>query len=226
MNPVKWNYRSASTYLGIGFGALTGAAVGYGIAVPGSIAFVGGISTPYLSAGLAVGAVGQGSNWKFDFHWSTAAGGGGGISNTVYDSKTVTDKAIRNAQWDYSAFQYATAISTVLMSDDATGIGIADDILIPAIYTYAAYEFMTENMVKRQELQIARLSRKNRPGNGFLYQLEVLEDGYYNNVRTNSRVFMKQGDVWKYGETTQGENRYDKNSYELTHFRMQPLFYG
>lgn len=138
LNPVKWNYRSANTYLGIGFGALTGGVVGYGIAVPGSITFAGGISTPYLSAGLAVGAVGQGSNWKFDFHWSTAAGGGGGISNTVYDSKIATDKAIRNAQWDYSAFQYATAISTVIMADDVTGIGIADDILIPAIYSYAA----------------------------------------------------------------------------------------
>lgn len=37
---------------------------------------------------------------------------------------------------------------------------------------------------------------------------------------------MKQGDVWKYGETIQGPNRYDKNSYEMTNFKMQPLFYG
>lgn len=226
LNPVKWNYRSASTYLGIGFGALTGGVVGYGIAVPGSIAFAGGISTPYLSAGLAVGAVGQGSNWKFDFHWSTAAGGGGGISNVVYDSKTATDKAIRNAQWDYSAFQYATAISTVIMADDVTGIGIADDVLIPVIYSYAAYEFMTENMLKRQEQQITRLAQKNRPGDGMLYQLEANKDGFYRNVRTNSLIYMKEGEVWKYGETIQGTNRYDKNSYEMTNFRMRPLFYG
>lgn len=226
LNPVKWNYRSASTYLGIGFGALTGGVVGYGIAVPGSIAFAGGISTPYLSAGLAVGAVGQGSNWKFDFHWSTAAGGGGGISNTVYDSKTATDKAIRKAQWDYSAFQYATAISAVLMADDPTIIGVADDILIPAVYGYAACVFATDYLLKRQEQQITRLAQKNRPGDGFLYQLEVKQDGFYRNVRTNSMVYMKQGDVWKYGETTQGDKRYDQNSYEMNNFKMQPLFYG
>ena len=226
LNPVKWNYRSASTYLGIGFGALTGGVVGYGIAVPGSIAFAGGISTPYLSAGLAVGAVGQGSNWKFDFHWSTAAGGGGGITNTICDSKTATEKAIKKVQWDYSAFQYATAVSTVIMADDVTGIGIADDVLIPAIYGYAAYEFMTENMVKRQEQQIIRLSQKNRPGDGFLYQLKVKKDGFYKNVRTNSLIYMKQGDVWKYGETTQGKKRYNSSSYEAAYFEMHPLFYG
>ena len=226
LNPVKWNYRSASTYLGIGFGALTGGVVGYGIAVPGSITFAGGISTPYLSAGLAVGAVGQGSNWKFDFHWSTAAGGGGGITNTICDSKTAIEKAIKKVQWDYSAFQYATAVSAVIMTDDATGIGVADDVLIPAIYGYAAYEFMTENMVKRQEQQIIRLSQKNRPGDGFLYQLKVKKDGFYKNVRTNSLIYMKQGDVWKYGETTQGKKRYNSSSYEAAYFEMHPLFYG
>ena len=64
------------------------------------------------------------------------------------------------------------------------------------------------------------------PEEGYLYQLEVLQDGYYRNVRTNSMVYMKQGDVWKYGETTQGKGCYSRTSYEATHFKMQPLFYG
>ena len=112
------------------------------------------------------------------------------------------------------------------MADDVTGIGIADDVLIPAIYGYATYEFMTENMLKRQEQQIIRLSQKNRPGDGFLYQLEVKKDGFYKNVRTNSLIYMKQGDVWKYGETTQGKKRYNSSSYEAAYFEMHPLFYG
>lgn len=37
---------------------------------------------------------------------------------------------------------------------------------------------------------------------------------------------MKEGDVWKYGETIQGEKRYGKSSYEKNSFKMQPLFYG
>lgn len=59
-----------------------------------------------------------------------------------------------------------------------------------------------------------------------MYQLEVKKDGFYRNVRTNSLVYMKQGDVWKYGETIQGKGRYNSNSYEATNFEMQPIFYG
>ena len=143
LNPLQWNYKSVTTYLGMGFGAIMGGVVGAGIATPGSVVFAGGISTPYLSAGLAVGAVGKGSNWKFDFHWT-----------------------------------------------------------------------------------IERLALKDRPGNGFMYQLEAITDGYYKNVRTNEMVYLKEGEVWKYGETTQGEKRYSKSSYEKTQFKMQPIFYG
>ena len=142
LNPLQWNYKSVTTYLGVGFGAIMGGVVGAGIATPGSVVFAGGISTPYLSAGLAVGAVGKGSNWKFDFHWT-----------------------------------------------------------------------------------IERLALKDRPGNGFTYQLEAITDGYYKNVRTNEMVYLKEGEVWKYGETTQGEKRYKKDSYEKN-FHMLPIFYG
>ena len=38
-------------------------------------------------------------------------------------------------------------------------------------------------------------------------------------------VYLKAGEVWKYGETTQGEKRYKKDSYEQN-FKMDPVFYG
>ena len=63
LNPVKWNYRSASTYLGIGFGALTGAAVGIGTAV-GFSGMLGITATSFtaattgFTAGATVGAAG------------------------------------------------------------------------------------------------------------------------------------------------------------------------
>ena len=38
-------------------------------------------------------------------------------------------------------------------------------------------------------------------------------------------VYLKAGDVWKYGETIQGEKRYKKNSYE-NNFHMNAIFYG
>ena len=50
LNSFQWNYKSVTTYLGVGFGAIMGGVVGAGIATPGSVVFAGGISTPYLSA--------------------------------------------------------------------------------------------------------------------------------------------------------------------------------
>lgn len=70
------------------------------------------------------------------------------------------------------------------------------------------------------------MSQKNRPGNGSLYQLVAKNDGFYTNVRTNSTVYMKKGEVWKYGETIHGDKRYSPNSYERTNFDRQDLFYG
>ena len=37
---------------------------------------------------------------------------------------------------------------------------------------------------------------------------------------------MKKGEVWKYGETIQGDKRYPSNSYERQNFNRQDLFYG
>ena len=225
LNPLQWNYKSVTTYLGVGFGAIMGGVVGAGIATPGSVVFAGGISTPYLSAGLAVGAVGKGSNWKFDFHWTTTAGGGGSVSNSTYDD-AAANKAIKKAQWDYSAFQHATAISVGLAVDDITGVGVADNVLIPVVYGVAAFGVFADNVLSKQEEQMQRLALKDRPGNGFTYQLEATKNGYYRNVRNNEMVYLKAGDVWKYGETTQGEKRYSDNSYENTNFNMKPIFYG
>ena len=176
LNPLQWNYKSVTTYLGVGFGAIMGGVVGAGIATPGSVVFAGGISTPYLSAGLAVGAVGKGSNWKFDFHWTTVAGGGGSVSNSTYDA-AAANKAIKKAQWDYSAFQHATAISVGLAVDDITGVGVADNVLIPATFAVATIGFLADNVLSKQEEQMQRLALKDRPGNGFTYELLAKQDG-------------------------------------------------
>ena len=101
-----------------------------------------------------------------------------------------------------------------LAVDDITGVGVADNVLIPVAYGVAAFGVFADNVLSKQEEQMQRLALKDRPGNGFTYQLEAITDGYYKNVRTNEMVYLKAGDVWKYGETTQGEHRYSRNSYE------------
>ena len=112
-----------------------------------------------------------------------------------------------------------------LAVDDITGVGVADNVLIPVVYGVAAFGVFADNVLSKQEEQMQRLALKDRPGNGFTYELLAKQDGYYRNVRNNEMVYMKKGDVWKYGETTQGEHRYSRNSYEQN-FKMDPVFYG
>lgn len=220
LNPLQWNYKSAGTYLGMAFGAFGGYAIGAGMIN----IFTFNACTPYISAGVAAGAVGGGTDWDFTFTWSTAAGGGGRISNINSNYAISVNEGIDNARWNHSAYQYAAMATTILLADDATVVGAADDVLIPAFYLY--YMFLSDEMIGRRDKQIARLAEKERPGYGYVYQLEVKKDGWYNNVRSNSLVYMKTGEVWKYGETTQGNNRYSINSYETKNFHMRHLFFG
>ena len=147
------------------------------------------------------------------------------MTNSVYDADAA-DKTIKKAQWDYSAFQHATAISVGLAVDDITGVGVADNVLIPVVYGVAAFGVFADNVLSKQEEQMQRLALKDRPGNGFTYQLEATKNGYYRNVRNNEMVYLKAGDVWKYGETTQGEKRYSKAKLKNNNLEMEAIFHG
>ena len=231
LNPLQWNFNAPATYLGIGFGGVMGGAIATGIANPGTFAFVAGVDTKYLSAGVVIGA-GLGTNWKFDFQWSTAAGGGGSTADLGADTDAKVEEAILRAQWDYSAYQYATMVAPMVLADDVTGVGIANDWLVPLVYLGATLDFlyanqeniangiayMTEEIAAikaRVDAQIVNLAKKNRPRQGNVYELRAPYDGYYLNVRTGKRDFyMKAGEVWKYGESHDPLNRYKKGSYE------------
>ena len=43
------------------------------------------------------------------------------------------------------------------------------------------------------------------------YALVAKADGYYPNVRTGKSDYLKAGDVWKYGQTSNSDGRYSKN---------------
>lgn len=230
LNPLQWDYKSASTYLGIGIGALGGYVGAYGITNPGTVTFVGGISTPYVSAGVAVGATGSGTDWKYDFHWTTSAGGGGSIGNTDYSSsERKVDEAVYNAgnSWNYNAYSYASS-SLLLLADDASGAGVIDDVLIPAAYGVATFKFAYDNgeLIAKQAREIAQIAKRSLTlKQGFTYELQATRSGYYPNVR-GGKVYLNQGEVWKYGETTKGFERYPKRDLEDWGVYMKPIYYG
>lgn len=86
-NPLKWNYSDPLTYLGIGFGALTGGITGSVLA--GSTAWGVNflVGNAYLAAGVTGGPTAS-SGWQWGFHWATAGGGG-------YD--WLVEKAVKKA---------------------------------------------------------------------------------------------------------------------------------
>ena len=91
LNPLKWNYGQLDTYLGLFaggiFGGVAGSIIGGSTLWTTSFTF----STPYAAIGTSLGvsasSLGVGTKWKFNFHWTTIAGG-------VYDS---TEKAVKKA---------------------------------------------------------------------------------------------------------------------------------
>ena len=233
LNPFQWNYSSVSTYLGIGLGALTGYFGAYGIVHPGSMIFAGSVSTPWMAVGASVTsagvALGDATDWKYDFNWSTAAGGGGGITN--YDNTNSyrnIDKSIQNARdtWNYSAYAYASS-SLLLLSDDVTGIGVVNDVLIPLSYAGAtlAFAYNNSDLIAKQAREIEGIAKRTLSNRqGFVYQLQATKDGYYDDVR-GGKVYLNAGDVWKYGQTVHS-NRYSRAELSRKDLTRINIFYG
>jgi len=227
LNPFAWNYSSPTTYLGMAVGGLTGGAL-----ASGGFALAGTVATPYVSAGVTVAGAGLGAGvgtgWKYDFHWSTAAGGGGGIRNYSTDPTPAVDEAIENASWNYRSFQYATTVSMGLVADDVTGLGVADNVLIPVAYGAAAAGFMYDNaqLIMKRDKEIEGIrSRTYKPRQGVTYALVATKDTVYPDVR-NGKTYLHKGEVWKYGETIQGRKRYTNKFYKTNNLEMQRLFRG
>ncbi len=230
LNPLAWNWKDPMTYLGVGFGAFVGYTAAYGFLNPGTIGYTFGINNSWGGVALSVGGPGAASDWSFQ--WTTKAGGGGQISNRDYShqgAKQNAEKSINNAkkEWDFSAYSYA-APSLITLSDDFTGVGVINDVAIPAAYTAATFKFAYDNqyLIEKQTREIAHWAQKKLSlKQGFVYELQARNSGYYPDVHGGVR-YLNQGDVWKYGETTRGKNRYSEDYLNKIGVDMLPIYYG
>lgn len=227
-NPVRWDFRSVNTYLGMGMGGLTGALGGNGIASPGSVSFAGSIVTPYGTVNGSMYKAGSTPNWRYGYGWTTIAGG---VFNS-YDLSVAKNvaAAIAQADWDISSYGYASMASVAIASDDVTGLGTVDDVLIPIAYCVATAGFLYDNwdVIEKMEREIEGIiskSRKEPPS--VVYELRAKKDDYYDDVRLGKKaVFLKKGEIWKIGQTSKGMGRYSGNSYERIHFDQVDVYYG
>lgn len=59
----------------------------------------------------------------------------------------------------------------------------------------------------------------------FVLSLRATVDGYYTDVR-NGTIWLNAGDVWKYGETINGANRYSDKELRENHLQFVEEYYG
>ncbi|UII31974.1 hypothetical protein LVD17_27175 [Fulvivirga ulvae] len=144
----------------------------------------------------------------------------------IYD---LGDGESNGGDWDYSAFATTGATSMVLIADDATGFGVVDDVLIPVAWVGATAYFLYDNkeLVAKQAAEVAGIIKKAMTAkNGFQYSLRAVSPGLYPNVR-GEPVWLEAGEVWKYGETTKGFDRYTKAELSVGgSLVMVPEFFG
>ena len=144
----------------------------------------------------------------YEFDAGATQGGGGGNGNG--DPKK---KKGQSAKYNNTAFSSAMGASVILIGDDVTGIGVADDVLIPVIWGGAVGVWLYDNkaLLEKQLVEIGRIIDKQLQPSGFMYELRVNKSGNYIDVRGN-KVYLNAGDTWKYGETSKGSSRYSRST--------------
>jgi RHS repeat-associated protein len=85
-------------------------------------------------------------------------------------------------------------------------------------------------LAKRMYDELTRIISKTFNNPGFVYKLVALTDGYYNVYTRGTKlptgkVYLKAGEIWKYGETTSDE-RYDLSTLQKEGVDIEPIFTG
>ena len=116
--------------------------------------------------------------------------------------------------------------ATVLWGDDATGIGVANDLFAAGVSIAAGATWLYEQRdiiearIERAYNSMITMANKTmecRPG--YVYHLVARSDGDYPNVR-GGMVSLKAGDTWKIGETINGLSRYPGSYYNDLNVKM------
>ena len=166
-NAFDWDWSSGSTWAGLGIGAVVGAIGGEVLAagLAGAPAF--GVFNVSLSAGIVIPGVGtfgitkagdglyaeytdpQGqTNSQHIANAPSGGGGKGGGNNTPSDDQeqTVTDAEDVIYSEVTNPWLGASIITGTLLADDVSGIGVADDLVIPIVLAGAATLDLTQRV--------------------------------------------------------------------------------
>jgi RHS repeat-associated protein len=143
----------------------------------------------------------------------------GAFNHAMHDDNEVAEtlglpEVIVTAESSSNASVALGAAAAVLWADDATVIGVADDLVAVGVSVAAGATWLYENRAAIENCLIRAYASINSMTNktkecrpGYVYHLVALSDGEYPNVR-GGMVSLKAGDTWKIGETINGLGRY------------------
>ncbi len=125
-------------------------------------------------------------------------------------------------------FADAAVITTAINMTIAIGLAYGTVAIINAV-NEAVLEAADANWTyAKQEKEIQRILEKAGGPPGMTYMLTVNKPGTYLDVRGNP-ITLKAGEVWKYGETTKGFDRYSDETLQTMvpgGVTMKPIFFG
>jgi hypothetical protein len=150
-------------------------------------------------SGAYLNAEGEGSTEgdkpKVNTQSPSSYNGGRRLIGTKNENKNFSD--VLAAGWG-AALVEPTPAGEIIMGAATIGVGI--------------YAFATSEMIQKMAREIDRIAVKTLPNNGAVYELRVRKAGTYIDVR-GVPVQLNAGDIWKYGETINGQGRY--SNFEL-----------
>ena len=123
----------------------------------------------------------------------------------------------------------------ILVADDATGIGVADDILIPIILAGATAKTFYDNWSylksRAKDLDDALTRLVSSSGDSYQYRLVSINGGVYDNLEWGmavapTKLTLKAGDTYKIGTAQIGYSRYSNIYLNSLGLRLVPEYWG
>ncbi|MBR3711421.1 MAG: hypothetical protein IKM99_10765, partial [Bacteroidales bacterium] len=119
----------------------------------------------------------------------------------------------------------ATVLTTMWTASAVEPTPIGEAISIVATGAVALY--YGEELIAKMKKEISHLLTRPDGPDGFVYELRANTNGIYPCVNgTSTLVYLEAGEIWKIGETTQGNKRYSDSWYQTYNVHMISVFEG
>ncbi len=138
-------------------------------------------------------------------------------------------QALAEAQNRISSIRASYAFTLAIRAGQATDAAIPDpsDFLPWKWVAHGVLFLGTAYYISKMESEIETILRRAGGPQGFQYSLKATKPGNYPCYTCNAgSMNLNIGDVWKFGETTQGTGRYSQTYLKSNNVQMFPEFFG